>query len=290
MNSDNFKRSEFMIGLAMSVATLIVIFGILWLGKSNIFVHGLHLKVLVQNANGLSVGDEVFYNGLKVGTITSTGITDKGILLLAKVERVKKIPVDSRFVIRDYSMIGGKVLEILPGKSNKYLESGATVTGGVTPSLGDAITQITDLSPKIDKLLDNLNQLTGTKTADNLSSTFAGLQRTIKSIDKLLNGDLKNSLSDISEFTNKNKSKLSDLIDSLNKNSAELSKMLSSSTSAAKGLDKLISNINNGKGSLGQLNTNEDLYNNLNSSVIALDSLLKDIKKNPKKYFEVKVL
>ncbi len=290
MNSDNIKRSEFFIGLAMSIATLIVIFGILWLGKSNIFVHGLHLKVLVQNANGISVGDEVFYNGLKVGTITSTEISDKGILLLAKIERIKKIPVDSKFIIRDYSMIGGKVLEILPGKSSRYFESGAIVTGGATPSLGDAITNITDLSPKIDKLLENMNQLTGAETAKNLRTTFSDLQNTIQGINKLINGDLKNSLSDISKFTKENRTKLSDLIDSLNKNSVELNKMLSSSTGAAESFDSLITNINSGKGSLGQLNTNKELYENMNNTVLALDSLLKDIKKNPKKYFHIKVL
>ncbi len=289
MNSNNIKKSEFTIGLVMSIATFIVIFGILWLGKSNIFVTGLHINVLVENANGISVGDEVFYSGLKVGTITSTEISPKGILLDAKIERLKKIPIDSKFYITDYSMIGGKVLEIVPGKSDKMLKSGDVVRGTVAPGLTDAITSLTDLSPKIDELLDNLNALTGKGNQTNVKATFAELQQLIKDFKKLVNGKLSNTVSNLNDFTKANTNKLSVLIDSLNRNSKELSKFLKSSSTAAKSLDSLLSRINSGKGSLGKLAKDEALYNNLNSSVITLDSLITDIKKNPQKYFKVKV-
>ncbi len=274
----------------MSIATLIVIFGILWLGKSNIFIHGLHLSVLVENANGISVGDEVYYSGLKVGTINSTEITRNGILLHAKIEKIKKIPVDSKFYITDYSMIGGKVLEIEPGISEKFLQNNQIVHGDVSPGLSDAITKITDLSPKIDKLLDNLNNLTGQKTEGNVLSVLADLQQTLKGINSIVKGELKESIRNVNNFTSKNSTKFSELITALTSNSRKLEMFIGKSTEAANGLDSLLKNINSGNGTLGELNRNKDLYNNLNSSVIALDSLLKDIKKNPKKYFRIRVL
>ncbi len=290
MSSDKIKQSEFTIGLIMMIATLIVIFGILWLGKSNIFVKGLHVSVLVNNANGISVGDEVFYSGIKVGTITSTDIASDGIILNAKIERIKKIPVDSKFFITDYSMIGGKILEIDPGTSNKFIHSGDLVKGNVSPGLGDAIKNLTDLSPKIDKLLDNLNNLSGEETLNNLNSTFDDLNKSIRDIRRIINGDLKSTLHDISEFTSQNKDTLSHLIVSLDKNSLQLQKFLKKSTSASSKLDELLNRINKGKGSLGKLAQDDSLYNNINKAIISIDSLIIDIKRNPKKYLEIKVL
>jgi len=47
--------------------------------------------------------------------------------------------------------------------------------------------------------------------------------------------------------------------------------------------------INSSEGSLGLLINNKSLYDNLDKSTKELSELITDIKKNPKKYFEVSV-
>ncbi len=164
------------------------------------------------------------------------------------------------------------------------------VKGSVSPGLGDAITNLTDLSPKIDKLLDNLINLSGEKTLSNLNSTFTDIGKSIKEIRGIINGDLKSTMKNLSNFTIQNKDKLSLLIDSLDKNSVQLQQFLKKSTSASSKLDELLNRINKGEGSLGKLAQNDSLYFNLNKTIISIDSLITDIKKNPKKYLEIKVL
>jgi len=46
----------------------------------------------------------------------------------------------------------------------------------------------------------------------------------------------------------------------------------------------LVGNLNEGKGSAGQLLTNDSIYSNLNNSLESLNELLKDMKENPKRY------
>ena len=48
--------------------------------------------------------------------------------------------------------------------------------------------------------------------------------------------------------------------------------------------------INKGQGSLGQLMTNDSLYENLNASARDLDQLLRDFNANPKRYFGVSLI
>ena len=194
MSSDKIKQSEFTIGLIMMIATLIVIFGILWLGKSNIFVKGLHVSVLVNNANGISVGDEVFYSGIKVGTITSTDIASDGIILNAKIERIKKIPVDSKFFITDYSMIGGKILEIDPGTSNKFIHSGDLVKGNVK-SNNSKNNLIYNINNKKIIVVNDINNLVIIDTKDALFISSLEKSADVKKIvEKLKEEKLENYL------------------------------------------------------------------------------------------------
>lgn len=286
----NTRKNEFLIGLTMSVATLIVIVGILILGKSNFFVTGLPVNLIVDNANGIGQGDDVYFKGLKVGTVSGAEISNNQVLLKLKIEGIDSIPVDSKFEVKDYSLIGGKVIEISPGSSKTYLDENATVKGvSSTSGLESLIADVKDLEPKIDKILNNLDTLTGDETQKNVEFILRELSETIISTKQVINVDLHNTLTNLNELTSENKENISELIKSLSESSDNLSEFLNKSSSAAVKLDSLLARLNEGKGSMGNLMQNDSLYNNLNQAISSIDSLVSDIKKNPDKYINVSV-
>ena len=54
-------------------------------------------------------------------------------------------------------------------------------------------------------------------------------------------------------------------------------------------LDELTRNLNEGEGTAGQLLHNKEMYDNMNSAANELKGLIADIRKDPKKYLNVKV-
>jgi phospholipid/cholesterol/gamma-HCH transport system substrate-binding protein len=54
-------------------------------------------------------------------------------------------------------------------------------------------------------------------------------------------------------------------------------------------LDTLVTSLNKGDGTAGRLLQDKQLYDNMNSAVLELRGLLTEIKKDPKKYLNVKV-
>ena len=54
-------------------------------------------------------------------------------------------------------------------------------------------------------------------------------------------------------------------------------------------LDDLVTKLNAGEGTMGQLLKDRQLYENMNKAVGEFQSLLAEIKKDPKKYLNVKV-
>ena len=285
----NVKKNEFIIGLVIIIAALSLIFGIFWLGNSNFFAKGMPINVLLDNANGISKDDPVYYRGLKVGSVKNTEVRKDAVVLKLKIEEIEEIPIDSKFVIKDLSVIGGKVIEINPGVMSKFLENDDTVKAVSAKGVTESLNEFQELKPKIDRILDNVEALSGNEIYKELLETIRELRFTIKDSQKFINGTLSKTTSDIDKITMENANGISNLISVLNQNSIELSKVLNNSSSVAITLDSLVRSINNGNGTIGELVKNDSLYHNLNNSIISIDSLVTDIKKNPNKYINVSV-
>jgi len=284
------KQNELVIGAMMSLATLIVILGILWLGKSNVFVKGFTLNLLVENANGVSQGDEVYFRGLKVGTVRNAVLHDKHVLLDLKLEGVSRIPKDSKFTIRDYSLVGGKVVEILPGKSPEALSSGDTVFGYATLGMTDFVSELRSFEPQLKRILSNMDSITSPENIASLHIFLKELTATVRDIDQLVNGEIKSAATSINRLASDNGEKLKTLLESLEKSSHELKGFLSTSSNVAERLDTLLAKINNNKRTLSSIMQNDSLYRNLNHAIISIDSLVSEIKRKPDKYLKVNIL
>ncbi len=285
----NTRQNEFIIGLSISIAIIILISTTMWLGKSNFFSKGMQLNLIVENAEGIQNGDEIFFRGVKIGNVLENSIIKDGVLLKLKIDELDKIPRDSKFEISDFSLISGKAIQITPGILNQYFQPGDTVKGTAAYGVNQAIAVIKDLSPKIDKVLSNLDALTGKDVKEKVELTLNNLNTTILQLKNQVDGNLKNILTNVNEITSNNKGNIDSLIISLNSNSNDLTKFLDKSSSAVEQINMLLTSLNEGKGSLGGIVKNDSLYKNLNHSITSIDSLVSDIKQNPKRYINVSV-
>jgi phospholipid/cholesterol/gamma-HCH transport system substrate-binding protein len=90
-------------------------------------------------------------------------------------------------------------------------------------------------------------------------------------------------------------SNLKELTDRLNKGEGTAGKLLTDDalytrlTSVTERFDALMTKLNEGEGTAGQLLKDKQLYENMNGAVGDLRALITEIKKNPKKYLNVKV-
>ncbi len=121
-----------------------------------------------------------------------------------------------------------------------------------------------------------------------MNNTTGSLDRILGSKEK----ELKETLDNITKFSdmlsantqkmNSTFSNLESITDTLA--AADLYNSISNLKASLEKASLLLENLNDGKGSAGQLLTNDSLYTNLNNSLGSLNLLLEDVKSNPKKY------
>ena len=180
----------------------------------------------------------------------------------------------------------------------------------VIPSLEDSLVSIidklgNDIDPlkakveiwliRFDSVVSSINDIMNPEFKKNLEGSMANLNSTTEDISSILKSkeaELKATIDNISKFS-KMLADNSTVMDTTFMNLKSISDSLASADlystvlNLKSGLEKtslLLDNLNNGKGTAGQLFTNDSLYTNLSNSLESLDVLLIDMKANPKRY------
>jgi phospholipid/cholesterol/gamma-HCH transport system substrate-binding protein len=157
------------------------------------------------------------------------------------------------------------------------------------------------------ELIGNVNTLFDRNEKENLYITIYQLNMTLASMQKMMESmnmmvinnqrSIQGTLSNVDKITGAMAQKQNDiqLIISNTREltqqmkQADISKSLNQLNKNMDELSILMNDVNKGKGSLGKLMKDEELYNKLNATANSADLLLKDMKENPKRYVSFSV-
>lgn len=293
---------EFIIGLSVIAAVLILFIGIEYLKGINIFKPSNYYVASYDNVAGLEISAPVTIDGFKVGQVREINFNYEKpgkIDVVLALNKSLRLPEDSRASIAS-TLMSGAYVEIQMGKSTRLAEVGGHIEGVTTPDMMASITQnvlpaVGDLMPKVDSLLSNLNTLVSDpallKTVQTLDDVAENINVASASLNSLLGRQVPGLVGNINRVTNN----LDSLTANLNSLSVELKQLPIAATmdnvnDVSANLAKFSDQLNNPNSSLGLLMNDPQLYRRLNQVTADIDSLIIDIQKNPKRYISIKLL
>ncbi len=169
-------------------------------------------------------------------------------------------------------------VQFIYGDGPGYYSDGDTIPGRLSASLlstlGDVIDpikeKVMDLVTVLDSVITSINDIVDPEFKQNLSGTLAHLDNTTGSLDRVLGSkekELKQTLDNITKFSdmlsantqklNSTFSNLESITDTLA--AADLYNSISNLKTSLEKASLLLENLNDGKGSAGQLLTNDSL-------------------------------
>ena len=294
-------RKEITISICVILSLCILFLGIDFLKGVNVFKPSNYYTASYTNVNGLAVSAPVTINGYKIGLVRSIEYLYDNpghVGVEFSLDKELKLPVGSKAVIV-CDMLGTATVQLILTDNKEFHNVGDEIIGETASGLMDNISNdlmpgVANIFPKIDSLLTSINKLVSDPALEasvkRLDAITANLQATIVSLDKA-SRSLPKVMTNIEGVT--------DNVNTITGNFAVLSEELKNAPidstlmniqQTTENLRLLTEELNNPNSSLGLLMNDPQLYNNLNNTVKSLDSLFIDIKKNPKRYINIKLL
>ena len=294
------KRSkEISIALVVLGSLSLLYYGYFFIKGSKLFKTGRVFYAVYNNVAGLSIDDPVTIRGYRVGKVRDANFMVKEGSILLELEIANEeleIPFDSKAIIINTGLLGGKEVDIKLGISGNYLTPGDTITSGTEEDLLTSLSS--SLEPFEKKALEAVGSIDSVMKLIQVvlnEGNRAQFAQGITRMNSTLN-NLDSASSDLASMIKSEQSKLRSIINNLNSMSANLNQFsdslndlrlkesLSKANLAMDNVNRILLKIDQGEGTMGQLVNNDTLYQNLESASKALDILLKDLEAHPKRY------
>jgi phospholipid/cholesterol/gamma-HCH transport system substrate-binding protein len=275
------------VGLFVLVAFGILMWGSVQIGALRGWVgaEGKRVVARFHNVSGLDQEAQVLIAGVPIGRVDSLELEDHVARVTLRIEDPSvQIPVDSVVAIRSRGLLGERVVEIVPGRSDVLVQS-----GGVLARTEEAA-DIDQLVNRLSRISDDVQQITATfrnvlgsaageeslrDILANVRGLTADLRRVIvdneEGIEQVVD-NLQSFSSDLAGLTDVHRMALTELVVNFRNASQKLVGALDS-------LGRVAERVERGEGSLGKLLADDTLYTDVDSALQEARAALREVRR-----------
>lgn len=283
-------------------AIAILCIGIEFLKGINVFKPANFYLAQYDNVAGLETAAPVTIDGFKVGQVREINFNYEKpgkVEVVLALNKHLMLPVDSRAIIGS-TLLSGSYVEIILGKSEEKIPLGGYIETGMSPDImeslsNDLLPSVASIMPKIDSLLVSINRLVSdpaiTASLQNMETITKNVSQASENLNVILGREVPSILgnADVAAANLDSITRNLHLL-SMELNRLPLSKTMDNVNQLTDNLAQFSSQLNDKNSTLGQLTSNPELYNRINRLTTDIDSLILDIKSNPKRYISIKLL
>ena len=279
------------------VCIFLLFFGFNYLKGVNIFssIHSFH--GVYTNIHGLELQAPVYIRGYKVGQVDNIAYDftrDSSFTVDISIKRNINLPEGTRMALVSDGLMGGMAIELIlptmgeaPQEDIAYIPTGTTIPTTVVPGLLDGLQEsvIQPLSNTLASLDTLVGQLQTQLDNNHIESILANADLAVADL-KVTSRKLKDVMNDqVPSIANKIDTTMSDLQQVVaDVKGANLKATVARVDTAIDNVNFLIADLRSPNGTVGMLLNDKGLYNHIDSAVVSVDSLLIDLKANPKRY------
>lgn len=296
---------EFIIGLTVILAIGILIVGIDYLKGINLFKPTNFYEVYYDNVDGLEKSAPVLLNGFKVGQVREVTLDyakPGKIKVVLALNNSLQLPNGTTAQLGQ-TLLSGALVNLVLGKEPGIIDKGSVLPATTAPDLMESVQNevlpaVAGIMPKVDSLLVNLNRLVADPALAQSIQRLDGITANVDGASRSFNatmGTLNAQVPVILRNAGKASVKLDTIADNLARLSSDLRTLplqptMENVQRVTANLETFSRQLNDQNSTLGKLTKDPQLYNQLNRVTADIDSLIVDIKRNPKRYISIKLL
>jgi phospholipid/cholesterol/gamma-HCH transport system substrate-binding protein len=259
------------------------------------------ITTYVPNAGGIRRGDPVQMRGVNVGRVQRFRMAPQGVAIRLEIEGEYDIPNDSHVELKSSGLLGGIVADIVPGESTSSLKNGGTIAGKSEEGMMD---QTNRIAGQVETVLKRVDTLIDKDTVDNVHASSTDLRKLLQQLNATVS-DQRRELTTLNRSLRKSSEgierasagiekvttapELERTIKRLDTLTQRIDEVTGTLDRSSRSLESVMARVDRGEGTLGKLTKDDKLYNNLNEAAVNFSKLAEDIRKQPRKYVNLKI-
>jgi phospholipid/cholesterol/gamma-HCH transport system substrate-binding protein len=289
-------RDEVLVGLIVTAAIVVTVLGSLWLARGGL-AKGYPLYAKFPWGAGLKQGQPVLLVGVNVGYVDQVDLHQDGTLVTTlRIQKSYQVPVTSKATVVPNGIFGDMAIAVTPSRPDPR-----SFKPGDTIPIGPSTPGIADLTSKADSITKSVNAMTTALEREMVAGGgIHDLRQTIAATNRMVNEfaavaseqskQLTATMTSLRRATSAiDPAKVDSTITNFRTASANMAAMSADLKQTSSKLDAILAKVDSGNGSAAKLLNDPGIYNDTRALLARMDSLLADVKKNPKRYFNVKV-
>ena len=278
------RKTEIKVGITVLVSIIIFLWVLGW--AKNITVNSGRKIVDVEFASvaGLEIGDPVTINGVRKGYVDDINIKNGKVFVLVNLDSDSILKEDATFSIMMLDLMGGKKVEVNPGIAERELDYSKTQKGetlgdvaSAMATLGNVQGDLIDVIKEVKTSLTYLNKTLADKSfEEDLKASVNNLRILTHNLNSVINDnkdDINKLLKSGNELTESVNSFISDNKDSIQQTLSSLKETLERSKTLISNVNNFMMKIDKGENNLGKALNDEEMMNDLKTSVQNLKDL-----------------
>lgn len=287
------KKTEVKVGVTVFIAIILFVFIYGWAKNFDLSTNDKNLKIKFETVSGLEIGDLVSVNGVRKGLVNSIANKDNYALINVKFNEPVNLKQDATFSVMMLDLMGGKKIEINPGKSEILINYDEIQVGKFAGDISTAMATLSsvesDLIEVISELKTSLYNANKLFSNNELSNNIALSMEQIKLLSTNLNSMidqnktiLNGTIHNIGELTESTKNLLNDNSENFSSILIKFDSTLTESNKLLKSLNTFSNEISNSENNIGKIMYDKELLKDLQISFKEIKELTKTINKQLK--------
>jgi len=290
------RRDELLVGLLLLVAVVLGIGGTIWIARGGL-ASGYPMFTRFKWGAGLKQGQPVLLAGVQVGYVAKVDLIPDGtIAVTLKLQSQYKVPAGTTATVQANGIFGDQLIALTPiiGRQG-YMSAGDTIpTGVASPGVPELLGKGDSIALNLRALTDEARtQFVAGGGVKDVRQTVADLTRLVAQLSAvtaeqskqltLTQQTVRRTLASVDS------AKVDSAVKNLQATSAQIEQLTRDFKQTNAQVQGVLDKVNNGTGTAAKMLNDPAVYARLDTLLLRVDSLVMDLKKNPKKYINLRI-
>jgi phospholipid/cholesterol/gamma-HCH transport system substrate-binding protein len=290
------RKTEIQVGIAVLLALVVLVWGVTWLSDTQLAQRRQSYHARFADVGGLSEGDPITVNGVQKGVVGDIELVPGGVVAELSLDRDVPLTTASRVYVRNSGLMGEKFIAVDLAHTGRRQAPRDTIDGVYESGVPEVISQMGAALNSLQKVSDQIDRMLAVAegrgswqhTLENVENASSGLVVAVRENRedvREVTGNLREMSAELRMLVAEKRPVVASSVDRIDHTSQRVDSLVTRLDELTQRLARVSDHLESDSTTVGRLLTERELYDEMRRTLRETSQLVRDVRSNPRRYF-----